>query len=345
MPLIAQVNVSQFAKNIRAIRAKTGTNIMAVVKADAYGHGAATLATSSQNIVDEFAVADFKEALELVDAGVKKPVNILSPIEATARPNWSDNMVATVCSLRDIDVLRRNKIKTKCVNIELNTGMNRLGLEKQELGCAFIGLSNLGIKVKSIFSHLYNALDLSSANEQLKKFKLATQPLRQNICYHLAASSCMHLPKEFYLDAVRPGIGLYGYADGTTPILKIYAGILKIFTVKKGDAISYGDYKAPRDMLVAAVRAGYADGIKRKIDPSSEERFMSVVGKLCPIIGQVCMDITMVDVSKVRICYNDRVYVLGNGVTADMLACDTNTNVYEVLTAFKGRVERRYYYG
>jgi len=344
MPLVAKISVKEFLNNIKAVRAKTGTNIIAVVKADAYAHGAAALAINSQSVVDEFAVADFKEALELVSAGISKPVNILSPIEAVFSPNWQDNMVATVCSLRDIDVIRRSKIATKEVNIELNTGMNRLGLEQQELAVAIKNLANAGIRVKSIFSHLYNAPNLLNSQQQLQKFETAISPKRQNICYHLAASSCMHLPKEFYFDAVRPGIGLYGYAEGTTPILKIYAGILKIFAVKKGEAISYGDYKAPRDMIIAAVRAGYADGIKRKIDPNSENRFMSIGGKLCPIIGQVCMDITMIDVSKVKVNYSDKVFVLGNGITADMLACDTNTNVYEVLTAFKGRVERKYYF-
>ena len=345
MPLIAEVNVAQFVKNITTIRSKTYASIMAVVKADAYAHGSVPLALNSQAYVDEFAVADFNEATELVNAGIVKPINILSPIEPLSRHNWSSNMVATVCSLRDVDVLRRVKMPVKFVNIEVNTGMNRLGIELGELLTVLEKLEGICIRVKSIFSHLYNATDLMSAQKQLEIFKkiILLAGKSKGIKLHLAASSCMHLPEEFYFDCVRPGIGLYGYADGTLPILKIYAGILKIFAVKKGEAISYGDYKAPRDMLVAAVRAGYADGIKRKIDPSSENRFMSIGGNLCPIVGQVCMDITMIDVSKIAVNYSDKVYVLGNGVTADMLACDTNTNIYEVLTAFKGRVERKYY--
>ena len=153
----------------------------------------------------------------------------------------------------------------------------------------------------------------------------------------------LELPQEFYKDAIRPGLAVYGYGSGiVSPILSIYAPIIKIAFVRQGEHISYGDYTAPRDMLVASIRAGYADGIRRKADPNADNRFVSVNGVLCPIVGQVCMDITMVDVSKVKICYRDKVFVLGNGISANDIALAENTNVYEVLTSFKGRVNRRY---
>ena len=341
MPLIAKVNIKQFIDNILAIKKRTRAKIIAVVKADAYGHGAAVLAKHSEPYVAEFAVADFKEAQELVDCGIKKQINILSPLAPFVNFNIAKNIVPTVCSLYDIEVINNLNSFTK-VNVELNTGMNRLGLDKKELACAIKKITAAGIKINSVFSHLFNATDKTITNNQLKKFNCFTKRIPKNFDLHLAASSCMHLDKNYFFDAVRPGIGLYGYADNTKPILKICAGILKIFNVKKGDHISYGDYIAPRDMRIASIRAGYADGIKRKINPESENRFMSVRGTLCPIIGQVCMDITMIDVTHADVNMLDRAYILGNGVTADMLACELDTNVYEVLTNFRGRVVREY---
>ena len=344
MPLIASINISQFLANIKAIKQKVRTNIIAVVKADAYGHGAAALSKYSQDFVDAFAVADIIEANELAESGIVKPIHILSPISCSADKNlFLDNFIPTICSLRDIECIKKlKKPLSYGVALELNTGMNRLGLNQNELPIAITRLKQFNIKVQSIFSHLYNASNLNDCQKQLNKFSSFTKDVPPQIPLHIAASSCTNLPNTFYFDAVRLGIGLYGYANDTTPILKIHSDILKIFAVKKGENISYGEYTAPRDMLIAAVRAGYADGIKRKIEPETENRFMSINGKLCPIIGQVCMDITMIDVTNANVSYIDPVYILGEGVTANMLACDQITNVYEILTNFKGRVRREY---
>ena len=342
MSLVATIDVSQFIRNIQTIRKRTRTNIIAVVKADAYGHGAAALSQYGQNYVEEFAVADIREALELQRSGIVKPINILSPVESLESFKDLTNIVPTLCSLRDINTLKRQKNKPLRVNVEINTGMNRLGIAYNEVPCMQERLHAAGLQLKSVFSHLYNAADYEAAKKQRAIFESATQQLPKEVKRHIAASACMHLPENFFLDAVRPGIGLYGYALDTQPIVTIHASILKIFNVAKGETISYGSYIAPRNMLVAAVRAGYADGIRRKSDPEAENRFMQVGDVLCPIVGQVCMDITMIDVTQARVNYAQPVYVLSSRLRAEALADAELTNVYEVLTSFKGRVERRY---
>ena len=310
-----------------------------MIKADAYGHGAAVLAAASENLVDGFAVAEIGEAAELVAAGITKPIHILASSEpATAQISArANNIVPSVCDLREIRILKQYASGIiKNVNLKINTGMNRLGVAPDEVVKAATQIRRAGFKINGVFSHLYNAADEYSANRQLRIFQSCTAFLSKDIKRHIAASSCMGLSKNFYLDAVRPGLALY------SSVLKVRAPILKIFRVKKGGHISYGDYSAPRDMLIAAIRAGYADGVRRKPFPNQEDRFVSVNGVLCPIVGQVCMDILLADVTKAQISYAACAYVLGEGITAQMLADACGTNVYEILTSFKGRIERKY---
>jgi len=253
-------------------------------------------------------------------------------------------MVPTICCLRDIEQLRRLKPINRYVNLEINTGMNRLGVSPSEVRLAYERILLADFKLYSVFSHLYNALDKNSSLKQLKIFHSSTKILPGNIPKHIAATASVNLPKKFYLDSIRPGLGLYGYGAGdlTKPIMRVTAPIIKIFHVKKGEHISYGNVLADKDMLVASIRAGYADGIKRKQDPNSNDRFVSVNGILCPIVGQVCMDITMVDITKSKASYSTPVYIMGEGLTAEDIAKPLLTNSYEVLSSFKGRVVREY---
>jgi len=332
------------------VRAETNVKVCAVVKADAYGHGAARIAQTAEKFADELAVADMREAAELLEAGVKSPVNILGPLaqnqgaaEETRRIlKGFPNIYPTVCDLEDIKAIGRIPCARRAVNLKINTGMNRLGVKPSEVLTAARRIEDAGGSLKSVFSHLYNAADSKDAVSQLKRFRSCTEFLSVGVARHLAASSCMALPEAFRFDMVRPGLALYGYGGGTEPVLQIRAAVIKMLRIQKGEHLSYGEYLAPRDMVVAALGAGYADGLRRKSNPASEDRVVSVNGALCPVVGQICMDITLIDVTKAAVKRGDYAYVIGGGAQAGALAAAYQTNVYEILTGFKGRIKRNY---
>ena len=345
MSLIADIDVSAFARNLSAVRKKARVKLCAVIKADAYGHGAEGIAAAAEPFADELAVADIFEAAQLKK--ITKPVLILGPLADAAelvknRGLWRQNFIPTVCDLRDIRILEALCPPVKSVNLKINTGMNRLGVRPKEVCAAAAQIERAGYRLHSVFSHLHNAADTPSAQAQLNCFKACTASLPPQVMRHIAASACMVLPQEFCLDAVRPGLALYGYGGALEPVMKVHAPILKIFAVQKGEHISYGEYTAPRDMLLAVIGAGYADGIRRKQNAAAENRFVSINGALCPFVGQVCMDSLMADATYSGVRYGDRAYLLGNGVSGEKLAEACQTNIYEILTAFKGRVKRRY---
>ncbi|MCL2847178.1 MAG: alanine racemase [Firmicutes bacterium] len=346
MSLIAKIDCDRFISNIKAIKSKVRTNIIAVVKADAYGHGASVLAPVAEPFIDGFAVIDRREATALVKEGITKPIHILSPCERVEGNFWTENMIPTICCLRDIEQLRKLKPLSRLVNLEINTGMNRLGVAPSEVQQAYERILLADFKLHSVFSHLYNAVDVKSSFEQLAIFHSSTANLPKNIQKHISATASVNLPEQFYLNAIRPGLGLYGYgaSDIVKPIMTVTAPIIKIFSVKKGEHISYGNFTADKDVLIASIRAGYADGIRRKENPLSTNRKVKVNGVLCPIVGQVCMDITMVDITGVKASYSTPVVIMGEGLSAEDVARQVGTNSYEVLTSFKGRVVREYVY-
>ena len=355
------------------MRAKTKVRICAVVKADAYGHGAIAMAKSAEKFADELAVADMREAGELVEAGVRLPINVLgSTVDGsssrwpmagglfredeiisvyeprTPNPEPRSIIIPTVCDIADIKTLQSltstpYPIIPNTVNLKINTGMNRLGVRPGEVKEAVRRIKSAGFTLKSVFSHLYNATDEKEAKIQLDLFKESAAFLSPHVTRHLAASSAMALPGCFCFDMVRPGLALYGYGNyGTEPVMKVRATILKIFRVQKGEHVSYGDYTAPRDMTVAVLGTGYADGLRRKTNPNLEDRLVSVHNVLCPTVGQTCMDLTMVDVSGIPAKRGDYAYLIGKGASGEALAAACNTNMYEILTGFKGRVTRNY---
>lgn len=327
-----------------------------VVKADAYSHGALMVAKACENDADEFAVATLKEAAELVVGGITKPINILGTLggldyeyDSTAilldfmRKNSTVcDIMPVICCENDIFNPLFKHLNLKKVNIKVDTGMNRLGVHSGELFNIYSRCIDNGLVVSGVFSHLYNAYDESISDVQLSILNESSAFLPNNIKRHIAASSCTFLPKKFGLDMVRTGIAAYGYSPLSKPIMKVKSSIINVKSVARGKAISYGDFTASNAMRIALIRGGYADGIARKADISSSDRFVSINGKRCPIVGQVCMDMTMIDVTDVKFKNSDEVYFLDGAVNAYDIAAATNTSEYEVLTSFKGRVVKQY---
>ena len=313
-----------------------------MVKADAYGHGLTAVAKALTDNADEFAVATYSEAQSLYNAGIRKPINILGadfdicdaiPQNSHIMPN----IIPTVCDISQVKALK-NKVQS--VNVKLNTGMNRLGVSADKLDALICELKNSGIVTRSIFTHFYKGDDLSDCRKQFELFDSATVKYAESgIRRHCCASCCVCSDSKFYCDMVRCGIAMYGYSPITSPVMSIHTNILQVSDVKAGEHVGYGNYVSPCDMKIAAIRAGYADGYRRIVD---KKRYVSINGKLCSVVGQVCMDITLVNVTEIPLYGNDRVYLLGGGVSGEMLAKSCDTIVYEILTSFKGRIKRNY---
>ncbi len=315
------------------------------MKANAYGHGLPRVAKAAEKFSDEFAVATFSEAMDLKSAGVLKPVNILGCAESSfydLKSGYEGTLSGIVPSISDSSQLKFIDRHIEAVNIKVNTGMNRIGANPEDLNEIVTAALAKGLRIKSFFSHLYMGEDEACSAYQLDIFERAVAPFEYlKAKKHIAASSCLNLGQKFSLDMVRCGIASYGYSLYTKPVLSVYTNILQVLRVEAGAHIGYGDYTAPFDMSVAALRIGYADGYRRKKD-YSEQRFVDIGGVLCPVVGQVCMDITLVDVSNVKLKGNDKVYILGGKVKGEDLAKSCGTIVYETLTSLGGRMKRNY---
>lgn len=325
------VDLSRLRHNIRRIRAKLGNGFCAVVKADAYGHGIA-VASYIEPVVDSFLVATFNEARALSSI-VKKPILVLGDFESGF---VEPNIIPTVSSAAQLTALLRNGCKR--FSVAVNTGMNRLGASERELDeigklCALVG-----VKPWSVFSHIYGGI--SSAAEQSREFeRLTLGPIWQSK-RHLYCSCALDLAEAGYelYDMTRCGLAMYGYARGLDTCMKVRARICELRTVHAGEHVGYGDCVLDRDCVIATVRCGYADGLRRCKSPL----YMTVRGMKCNVVGMPCMDFTMIDVTGTPCRVGEFAYVIAEKADTEYLAKCYDTIIYEVLTGFNGRAERIY---
>ncbi len=334
--LTVAVNMENIFSNIELLKRKTNAAFCAVVKADAYGHGD-RIAAFIEDKVDYFAVSTLIEANKLAEYGISKPIYILTP----AYPKIiMPNFIYTITSFSQLIYL--NSVKSpyiKYISIKINTGMNRLGVDDDELKTIldFVYACN-NMEIFSVFTHFYDGGSWADTERQFTQFNLLTKNIFT--LRHCCASSAMLLDKRFHLDAVRIGLSMYGYGHkGLLPAMSVYTQILQVIRIKKGDHIGYGSLKADRDMTVATIAAGYADGYRRLTD---KKRFVSLRGKLLRVLS-VCMDMSIIDAGQCEVREGEDVYLLGNGVDVEALAESYNSIPYEVLTSFKGdRVKHIY---
>lgn len=332
--LTAEIDLSVIKSNVATIKRRVKTEYYAVVKADAYGHGAVAVAKAIQSIVEGFAVATDVEAMELVENGIKRPILILGT--GIALRKLSKNVIPSVA---DVEQIERLKGVSDCVHVAVNTGMNRYGCKPEDFGKLIMSADNSGIKVAGAFTHFYREIDKNDCAEQFDKFLSCVLPFRERIRrLHCCASNCLILPEVYHLDAVRVGLAMYGWGyDDVQPAMKIFTEITQINYVNKGEHIGYGDYVAEKDMRVATVRLGYGDGFWRR-----SEHELVVNGRYCPVVGSVCMDACMIDVSEVRCKIGDRAYILSDNEQMKRICVRHNTISHEVLTMISRRIKRKY---
>ncbi len=365
-PAWAEIDLDIFEQNIKEIRRITGPRpiIMAVVKANAYGHGAAECALAAEELGCSLAVAVVSEGVELRKAGVKAPVLVLG----YTPPEQADIVVendleTTVFSL---DVIRALSLSAARhgrwakVHVKVETGMGRLGLAPgpglNALVAQAAALPNL--KVAGIFTHFAAAdSDATYTQAQFGTFMEGMAAMERiagrGVVRHASNSAAIMDFPETHLDAVRPGIVIYGYYPSTRvsrkarvlPPLSLKCRIAHLRHAPAGETIGYGrTYKAGNQILVATLPIGYADGYRRVL---SNKGHVLVKGMRAPIVGRVCMDQMMVDVTGIPgVSAGDEVVLLGSQgqetISADDLAAEVGTISHEILTGLSERVPRIY---
>ncbi len=367
----AEINLDNLAHNFSLIKkAANGSKVMSVVKADAYGHGAVEIAEAlSRAGTDWFAVSNVEEALQLREAGISEPILILGTTPPEYAKMLADNNISQTvfCADYAAELSRYASEANVTVNIhiKLDTGMRRLGFnaaDEAQVAAAADACRLARLKAEGIFTHFASAdkdgdEDGSFTLGQFKLYEAAVDAIETagiNFELHHCSNSAATLTRpEMRLDIVRAGIILYGLApssevevDGFKPVMSLHAAVSMVKRVKAGDQISYGrTYTAERDITVATLPIGYADGYMRAFSGANAV----VGGKLAKNVGRICMDQMMLNVTGLDVKVGDTVTLFGTDggctVSADELAARAGTINYEIVCLLSKRITRVYIEG
>ncbi len=358
---VLEINLTALAHNVKQIQNAIGstTKLMAVVKAFSYGNGSAEVARTLASVkTDYLAVAYVDEGVELRRAGIHLPIMVMSPDEAGFEAMVAYGLEPEIYSFEIYNAfavfLNVQGLESYGIHLKINTGMNRLGFEPSEASLLAQKLvADQRMIVKSVMSHLVAsdapAHDLFTT-EQINAFKNACNILQEKIGYsfirHIANSHAIQRHPSSRLDMVRVGIGLYGTsATAGSDIRKVATlktTIAQIRQVSAGASVGYERAAImQKDTRIATVRIGYADGYDRRFSNGAGK--MYIKGVLCPVVGLVCMDMTMIDVTDVKdISLQDEVEIFGEHIAIETLATWSGINMYEMMSGINARVKRIY---
>jgi len=360
----ARIALSHLEGNLRRIRQWTEgkTRIMAVVKANAYGHGANRVAASLETAgISDFGVANIHEAISLrTEGGVRQQSAILafsSPLVSQIESYLRYDIAMTLCSfeiLHAAEAIAAANGKRLSVHVKTDTGMGRLGLPPAETMELLRTVRNSGnLELKGVYTHCaegsrpdgFTALQLDRFRELVTQYESESG---RTVCKHAASSGAMLCRKDSWFDMVRPGIMLYGYLPDplmqspvpVVPVMQMEAKVVFVKTLDTGDPVSYNrTWVAPGPRRIATIAAGYADGYPRSL---SNRGSVVIGGNSFPQVGTVTMDQIMVDLgtnSDVKI--GDKAILFGwEGPSADDIARITGSISYEVLCSVSHRVNR-----
>lgn len=357
---VLEIDLSALTHNFNYLKSKLqpDTKFLAVVKAFAYGSDSEIIAEYLETLdVDYFAVAYAREGIVLRSAGITKPIMVLHPQAVNFTDIIEFNLEPSIYSLevlRDfIAAAQVEKQKKYPIHIKFNTGLNRLGLRQNDM--KFI-VQNLkcthAVEVKSLLSHLAASEDNSEADftlTQIKDFKTITSNFEAQMGYkpwlHICNTSGTINYPQAHLDMVRCGIGLYGFGNSAIedknlkPIASLKSVISQIHDIEKGETVGYNRaYKAKGFEKTATIPIGHADGIGRQY--GNGNGFIIINGEKAPIIGNVCMDMIMVNITGIDCKEGDEVIIFDSNHKASYFAESANTISYEILTAISQRVKR-----
>ncbi|KAB8331960.1 alanine racemase [Scytonema tolypothrichoides VB-61278] len=363
-----EINLSALSYNVKQLLRilSPHTQLMAVVKADAYGHGAVTVAqTVLESGASWLGVATVPEGIQLREAGIKAPILILgathTPEQIHAIVQWKlqPTLISAKQALVFSNTLEAINCKTPLpVHVKLDTGMSRLGTNWQE-AAEFVqlvqGLPH--VTIASIYSHLATAdsLDPTTMKQQQQRFEQVIAELRtigiEPPCLHLANSAATLSDKALHYDIVRVGLAVYGLYPANhlrlnidlKPVLQVYARVTQVKTIPPGTGVSYShQFIASNELRLAVVGIGYADGVPRNL---SNKMQVLIRGQRVPQIGTITMDQLMLDVSALPdVQEGEVVTLLGTEgkeqITAEDWANQLNTISWEILCGFKHRLPR-----
>lgn len=362
-----EVDLDAITSNIRTLKGRTaqGTMFMAVVKADAYGHGAERVAATAMAAgADRLAVATVEEALELRAAGIRAPLHILSEPPPSSAGLLIEHAIIPSVTTREFAVaLARAAVNAGTVatfHLKVDTGMNRIGVRAEEAAVFAASLAGVpGLEQEGTFTHFATA-DVPGDwdfDRQLERFRsvldeMRTEGVRPGIV-HAANSAATILHPETHFDMVRCGIAIYGLhphsstykAIELTPAMSVKAQVTFVKRLGLGEGVSYGlTWQASAPSTVATVPLGYADGVHRVLSNNMQ---VLVAGKRCEQVGRVTMDQLMFDVPRTApVAVGDEVVIVGRQgtevITMDELAERAGTINYEMACAFGMRMDRGY---
>ena len=359
----AEIALDRLIVNYRLVKKQTGkAKIMAAIKADAYGHGAVEVAnTLVENGVDFFGVASVEEGIELRKGGIAADILVLSPILYNQIDEIIEhNLMPTISELaffRELNQRSKTLGTTIAAHVEIDTGMSRTGIPYADAKNAMNTLTaSPYIKISGIFTHFPLAdADGNFTNGQIRTFAQLVAGIRHKgwrpRYVHMANSSGIFNFTNAYFNLVRPGISLYGlrsspnvyYGDGFKPVLTLKSKIVNIREVPANTPISYGHtFRTSRRSRIATVSVGYADGYPRMLSNIGETLCS---GRRAKIVGTVCMDLMMIDVTDVPDTgIGDAVTLIGRDgkeeITAEECATKCKTIVYEITSGIGPRVAR-----
>ncbi|MBQ8938793.1 MAG: alanine racemase [Paludibacteraceae bacterium] len=367
---VLKVNLSALVENVRYFRGllKPETKLTCMVKAFAYGAGSVEVSKALQasGMVDYLAVAVADEGVELRKAGITLPIIIMDPevaamdliLENNLEPNvYSHQSLKTVIAAAEAKGLEHVPI-----HIKIDSGMHRLGFYKEDIPWLLEKLkAHKAVRVASVFSHLAGSDEAqfdAFTMDQIRYFDDCAETLIHApslegrggegfpILKHILNSAGIERFTDYQFDMCRLGIGLYGFSFAGAKLRNVCSletTILSVKTVKAGETIGYGRHtKLEEDRTIAVIPIGYADGFDRRFSNYGGEVWLR--GKRCPVVGNVCMDQAMIDVTGTDARPGDPVEVFGEHVTLQELADKLGTITYEILTSVSRRVQRLYFY-
>ena len=358
-----EINLDALVHNLYYYRSllKPETKVMVMVKAFSYGSGSYEIANILQfHRVDYLAVAFADEGVSLRKAGITLPVMVMSP-----EPGSFDQMIEyrlepEIYSLRTLelfyDAVKRNQEVAYPVHLKIESGMHRLGFMEYETEVLCNKLNGLkNIRVVTVFSHLAatdEPVHDEFTREQIARFERISKTLIKSLGYepvrHILNSSGIERFPEAQFEMVRLGIGLYGASaanqDKLQNVSSLKSTISQVKKVEADETVGYGRMgNAGREITIGVVPVGYADGLDRKLG-NGKGKFL-IGKKFVSIIGNICMDMSMVDVTGLDVNEGDEVIIFGDDYPISEVANNLNTIPYEILTSISGRVKRIYYHG
>ena len=364
---VLSVNLSALVDNVRYFRSllKPATKLTCMVKAFAYGAGSVEVSKALQasGLVDYLAVAVADEGVELRRAGITLPIIIMDPEVAALDLIIENNLEPNVYSFASLESIIRaaetKGLEGLPIHVKIDSGMHRLGFYREEIPQLIARLNaTRAVQVRSVFSHLagsdeaqFDDFTLSQiryfddcANQlvESQKSRVGSAPILKHICN----SAGIERFADYQFDMCRLGIGLYGFSFNGARLRNVCTletTILSVKTVKAGETIGYGRHTTlTEDRTIAVIPIGYADGFDRRFSNYNGEVW--VRGKRCPVVGNVCMDQAMIDVTGADARPGDIAEIFGEHLPLEELAGKLGTITYEILTSVSRRVQRVYFY-